>query len=64
MRKWRLQPGKMLLIDIEARPHHLRRRDQVASSRAPIPTSKWLARTQIVLEDLPNGRRAGAARPA
>ena len=27
LRKWRLQPGKMLLIDLEG-PHHRRRRDQ------------------------------------
>ena len=36
MRKWRLQPGKMLLIDFEARPHRRRRRDQeeIRRSRA------------------------------
>src|SRR5688572_10969720 len=50
--KWRLQPGKMLLIDMaEGRiisddelKHRLARAN---------PYRKWVARTQIVLEDLP-----------
>ena len=32
-RKWRLQPGKMLLIDCRRRPHHRRRRDQAQTRR-------------------------------
>ena len=35
VRKWRLQPGKMLLVDLEEGPHHLRRGDQGRSSRKP-----------------------------
>ena len=49
VRKWRLQPGKMLLIDMEAGPHHRGRGDQgharrrralrgVADAR---PSSSW-----------------------
>ena len=29
--KWRLQPGKMLLVDLERAPHRLRRRDQAGA---------------------------------
>ena len=36
--KWRLQPGKMLLVDLEAGPHHLRRRDQERASPRRILT--------------------------
>lgn len=50
--KWRLQPGRMLVIDLE---------EQRMISDAEIkqtmstkhPYSKWLAKAQIVLEDLP-----------
>ena len=52
----------MLLIDLDAGPHHLRRRDQGRARHARTPTGKWLARTQIVLEDLPRGAGHGAAR--
>ena len=34
LHKWRLQPGKMLLIDTGGRPHHRRRRGQ-AEARQP-----------------------------
>ncbi len=51
-RKWRLQPGKMLLVDLE-----LGRiisdeeiKTQLASSN---PYREWLKRSQLVLEDLP-----------
>ena len=33
--KWRLQPGKMLLIDLEQGPHRLGRRDQEGARRPP-----------------------------
>ena len=33
VRKWRLQPGKMLLIDLEAGPHHRGRGDQAHARR-------------------------------
>ncbi|MET0745761.1 MAG: glutamate synthase central domain-containing protein, partial [Microvirga sp.] len=49
--KWRLQPGKMLLIDIEqgriVSDEELKH--QLASAH---PYKEWLQRTQIVLEDL------------
>ncbi|MGH2342740.1 glutamate synthase large subunit [Segnochrobactraceae bacterium EtOH-i3] len=50
--KWRLQPGKMLLIDLEegriVSDEEMKR--QFASAN---PYKTWLERTQIVLEDLP-----------
>ncbi len=37
VQKWRLQPGKMLLVDLARRPHHLRRGDQgAACQEAPL----------------------------
>jgi glutamate synthase (NADPH/NADH) large chain len=52
VRKWRLQPGKMLLIDLAA--GRIVSDDEIKRdlSRAN-PYRIWLARTQIVLEDLP-----------
>ncbi len=51
--KWRLQPGKMLLIDLnEGRIIADNEIKQALSSCNPY--RKWLARTQIVLEDLPD----------
>ena len=50
--KWRLQPGKMLLVDLEAGrliPDE-ELKSQLAQSH---PYKKWLERTQIQLEDLP-----------
>ncbi len=50
--KWRLQPGKMLLIDLEegriVSDEEIKH--QLASK---LPYQQWLSRTQIVLEDLP-----------
>ncbi len=52
VRKWRLQPGKMLLIDIEE--GRIIDDDEVKAELARLhPYRNWLARTQIVLEDLP-----------
>src|SRR6266699_3945416 len=52
VRKWRLQPGKMLLVDlVEGR---IISDDELKASLAGRHTyGKWLKRTQIVLEDLP-----------
>jgi glutamate synthase (NADPH/NADH) large chain len=52
VRKWRLQPGKMLLVDlVEGR---IISDDELKASLAGRhPYRKWLKRTQIVLEDLP-----------
>jgi glutamate synthase (NADPH/NADH) large chain len=52
VKKWRLQPGKMLLIDIEA--GRIIGDDEIKAELArKYPYRTWLARTQIVLEDLP-----------
>ncbi|MDB5561563.1 MAG: Glutamate synthase large chain, partial [Hyphomicrobiales bacterium] len=50
--KWRLQPGRMLLIDLEE--GRIISDDEIKQSLATSnPYAEWLARTQIVLEDLP-----------
>ncbi len=64
VKKWRLQPGKMLLIDLEAGriigDDELKHRLSTAN-----PYRKWLARTQIVLEELPKvGSRAPSTNAA
>ncbi len=51
--KWRLQPGKMLLIDLKE--GRIIADDEIKQSLASSnPYPKWLARTQIVLEELPD----------
>jgi glutamate synthase (NADPH/NADH) large chain len=50
--KWRLQPGKMLLIDLDR--GKIISDDEIKSELARSrPYRTWLARSQIVLEDLP-----------
>jgi glutamate synthase (NADPH/NADH) large chain len=50
--KWRLQPGKMLLIDLEE--GRIIGDDEIKASLCQAnPYKEWLKRTQIVLEDLP-----------
>jgi len=58
VKKWRLQPGKMFLIDLEAGRiiDDAEIKTQLAASR---PYRDWLNKTQIHLEDLP-----AAATPA
>ncbi len=52
VKKWRLQPGKMLVIDLKE--GRIISDKEIKSSLATrYPYDKWLARTQIVLEDLP-----------
>jgi glutamate synthase (NADPH/NADH) large chain len=52
VRKWRLQPGKMLLIDLDA--GRIVGDDEIKAELArKYPYRSWLARSQIVLEDLP-----------
>src|SRR5437016_5385993 len=52
VQKWRLQPGKMLLVDlVEGRI--ISDEEIKASMARQHPYGKWLKRTQIVLEDLP-----------
>src|SRR5215210_2973540 len=49
--KWRLQPGKMLLIDLEQ--GRIVSDDEIKQQLASAnPYQEWLKRTQIVLEDL------------
>src|SRR6266852_3650016 len=50
--KWRLQPGKMLLVDLEE--GRLIPDEEIKAKLAGRhPYKQWLERTQIVLEDLP-----------
>ncbi|HEY5608744.1 MAG TPA: glutamate synthase central domain-containing protein, partial [Alphaproteobacteria bacterium] len=52
VQKWRLQPGKMLLVDLE--DGRLIPDDELKATLANShPYKEWLERTQIVLEDLP-----------
>jgi glutamate synthase (NADPH) large chain len=49
--KWRLQPGKMLLVDLEQ--GRIISDDEIKTTLAALhPYSEWLRRTQIVLEDM------------
>ena len=52
VRKWRLQPGKMLLIDLQEGRIISDEEIKARLARAH-PYREWLARTQIVLEELP-----------
>jgi len=58
--KWRLQPGKMLLIDLEE-GRIISDEEVKASLATRHPYPEWLGRTQIVLEDMPPVK-AGAPR--
>ena len=52
VRKWRLQPGKMLLIDMEE--GRIIEDEEIKNTLAAAePYAEWLARTQFKLEDLP-----------
>jgi len=53
VKKWRLQPGKMLLVDLEQGRiiDDAELKDKLASFR---PYRKWLEKTQLHLEDIPN----------
>src|SRR5712692_1941224 len=56
--KWRLQPGKMLLVDLEQ--GRLIPDDEIKAQLANShPYRDWLDRTQIVLEDLPDAPTKG-----
>jgi glutamate synthase (NADPH) large chain len=58
--KWRLQPGKMLLIDLD-QGRLIPDEELKATLADSHPYKEWLERTQIVLEDLP-GTTATAPR--
>src|ERR1700748_1293321 len=56
--KWRLQPGKMLLVDLEQ--GRLIPDDEIKASLARShPYSDWLHRTQVQLEELPDAPAKG-----
>jgi glutamate synthase (NADPH/NADH) large chain len=52
VRKWRLQPGKMLLVDLD-KGRLIPDEELKAELATSHPYKEWLHRTQIVLEDLP-----------
>jgi glutamate synthase (NADPH/NADH) large chain len=62
VRKWRLQPGRMFLIDLEQGRiiDDAELKSELAAAR---PYAEWLAKTQIVLENLP-AARAREEKPA
>jgi glutamate synthase (NADPH/NADH) large chain len=63
VRKWRLQPGKMLLIDMEE--GRIIEDEEIKRSLAQAqPYAEWLAATQFKLEDLPEPPHWEAAGPA
>ena len=56
LERWRLQPGKMLVIDLEQ--GRIVSDDEIKQELAASnPYREWLGRTQIVLEDLPETER-------
>src|SRR5271169_6261854 len=57
--KWRLQPGKMLLVDLEA-GRLIPDEELKATLAKSHPYRDWLERTQIVIEDLPTSSEAAA----
>ena len=59
LRKWRLQPGKMLLIDLEGRG--IIGDDEIKNElAAEHPYAEWLKATQFKLEELPDSEDAPA----
>src|SRR6267154_2460757 len=52
VQKWRLQPGKMLLVDLEE-GRIISDEENQAQIAKKHPYAKWLKKTQLVLEDLP-----------
>jgi glutamate synthase (NADPH/NADH) large chain len=52
LRKWRLQPGKMLLIDLEE-GRIVEDEEIKAAAAAAEPYDEWLKQTQFKLEELP-----------
>ena len=59
VRKWRLQPGKMLLIDLEQ--GRIIDDDEIKTKlAAEHPYAEWLEETQFKLEELPESQDDGA----
>ncbi len=62
VRKWRLQPGKMLLIDLEE--GRIIDDDEIKQKLArEHPYAEWLKQTQFKLEELPDTEERGQPRP-
>ncbi len=61
VQKWRLQPGKMLLIDLE-KGRIVSDEELKAEIAASNPYETWLKRTQILVSDLPLSKKRDAAR--
>ena len=53
--KWRLQPGKMLLIDLEQK-RIISDEELKKTLSTAHPYKEWLKRTQVVLRDLPKAK--------
>ncbi len=62
VRKWRLQPGKMLLIDLE-QGRIIEDEEIKASLAGAEPYADWLKATQYKLEELPEAEDANGAMP-
>jgi len=61
VRKWRLQPGRMLLIDLE-QGRIIDDAEIKQTLAGEHPYEEWLRATQVKLEDLPNGEEPAAPR--
>jgi len=61
VQKWRLQPGKMLLIDLE-KGRIVSDEELKAEIAQSHPYATWLKSTQIMVSDLPFTAKAGAAK--
>ncbi len=62
VQKWRLQPGKMLLIDFEE--GRIISDEEIKTKIATQnPYAKWLKRAQMVLEELPDVKASAAQSP-
>jgi glutamate synthase (NADPH/NADH) large chain len=61
VQKWRLQPGKMLLIDLE-KGRIISDEELKAEIAASNPYETWLKRTQILVSDLPLPKKRAAAK--
>ena len=59
VKKWRLQPGKMLLIDLE-KGRIISDEELKAEISAKNPYETWVKRTQIMVSDLPLSKRKTA----
>ncbi|MCW5682723.1 MAG: glutamate synthase subunit alpha, partial [Xanthobacteraceae bacterium] len=57
VRKWRLQPGKMLLVDLE-KGRLIPDEEIKAEIAASHPYQEWLEKTQLVVEKLPAPKNA------